>query len=301
MSHRSHLADACRFRFIINDTYRSDLCLLYPPHLIAVAAVYIAFSINPPPKKTAQPALKTSASIPSPSTTGSDNSTAKSNPPSSAPSPTTAPSSSSNIPQRPAPSAGNPKLLHPSLPAKPTFDAFPSSNSGRLSPQPSRPSSTAPPPQPSTNPSVSASSAAPMTAQPPSKRDPVTFLAELNVPLKVVLEITQDIISLYSLWHAFEEGPSATGGAAASPGRPGGPSASMAAQMLTAGARGSVTATGSSPQKAYPSNPSATGSTPTPATSGQGPPKISPDERIIKILARMRDARSMEQVGKGKT
>jgi len=27
---------------IINDSYRSDLCLLYPPHLIAIAAVYLA-------------------------------------------------------------------------------------------------------------------------------------------------------------------------------------------------------------------------------------------------------------------
>ncbi|THG94762.1 hypothetical protein EW026_g6771 [Hermanssonia centrifuga] len=27
--------------FIINDTYRSDLCLIYPPHLIAIAAIYL--------------------------------------------------------------------------------------------------------------------------------------------------------------------------------------------------------------------------------------------------------------------
>ena len=28
-------------RFIINDTFRSDLCLLHPPHLIAIAAIYL--------------------------------------------------------------------------------------------------------------------------------------------------------------------------------------------------------------------------------------------------------------------
>lgn len=32
---------------MINDTYRSDLCLLYPPHLIAIAALYLVCVINP--------------------------------------------------------------------------------------------------------------------------------------------------------------------------------------------------------------------------------------------------------------
>ncbi|KAJ8506883.1 hypothetical protein ONZ45_g10650 [Pleurotus djamor] len=29
--------------FIINDTYRSDICLIYPPHMIAIAAIYMTF------------------------------------------------------------------------------------------------------------------------------------------------------------------------------------------------------------------------------------------------------------------
>ncbi|KAJ3544186.1 hypothetical protein NM688_g5771 [Phlebia brevispora] len=33
--------------FIINDTYRSDLCLLYPPHLIAIAAIYLTLVFHP--------------------------------------------------------------------------------------------------------------------------------------------------------------------------------------------------------------------------------------------------------------
>ena len=33
-------------RLIINDTYRSELCLLYPPHLIAVAALYLTLVLN---------------------------------------------------------------------------------------------------------------------------------------------------------------------------------------------------------------------------------------------------------------
>jgi len=36
------------FRSIINDTYRSQLCLLHPPHLIAIAAIYLTFILHPP-------------------------------------------------------------------------------------------------------------------------------------------------------------------------------------------------------------------------------------------------------------
>ncbi|KAH8106330.1 cyclin-like protein [Cristinia sonorae] len=38
--------------FIINDTYRSDLCLLYPPHLIAVAAIYLTVVLHPGTRNT---------------------------------------------------------------------------------------------------------------------------------------------------------------------------------------------------------------------------------------------------------
>lgn len=35
-------------RFIVNDTYRSELCLLYPPHLIAIAAIYLTLILHVP-------------------------------------------------------------------------------------------------------------------------------------------------------------------------------------------------------------------------------------------------------------
>lgn len=41
----SHLI--CTARFLINDTYRSDICLLYPPHLIAIAALYLTCVLHP--------------------------------------------------------------------------------------------------------------------------------------------------------------------------------------------------------------------------------------------------------------
>lgn len=40
------------YRFIINDTYRSELCLLYPPHLIAIAAIYLTFILHTPTRTT---------------------------------------------------------------------------------------------------------------------------------------------------------------------------------------------------------------------------------------------------------
>ncbi|KAF7354649.1 CYCLIN domain-containing protein [Mycena sanguinolenta] len=33
--------------FIVNDSYRSELCLLYPPHLIAIAALYLTCIFHP--------------------------------------------------------------------------------------------------------------------------------------------------------------------------------------------------------------------------------------------------------------
>jgi cyclin C len=38
--------------FIVNDTYRSELCLLYPPHLIAIAALYLTCIFHPATHET---------------------------------------------------------------------------------------------------------------------------------------------------------------------------------------------------------------------------------------------------------
>ncbi|KAI8984896.1 cyclin-like protein [Trametes punicea] len=40
--------------FIINDTYRSELCLLYPPHMIAIAAIYLTLVFNTSTRATVQ-------------------------------------------------------------------------------------------------------------------------------------------------------------------------------------------------------------------------------------------------------
>ncbi|KAG7096438.1 hypothetical protein E1B28_003875 [Marasmius oreades] len=38
--------------FIINDTYRSELCLIHPPHLIAIAAIYLTMILHGPTQAT---------------------------------------------------------------------------------------------------------------------------------------------------------------------------------------------------------------------------------------------------------
>ncbi|EIN04317.1 cyclin-like protein [Punctularia strigosozonata HHB-11173 SS5] len=49
--------------FIINDTYRSELCLLYPPHIIAIAAIYLTLVLNEKTRATLN--LQPSYSMPS--------------------------------------------------------------------------------------------------------------------------------------------------------------------------------------------------------------------------------------------
>ncbi|KAI0046800.1 C/H/G cyclin [Auriscalpium vulgare] len=53
--------------FIINDTYRSELCLLYPPHLIAIAAIYLTLILNVTTRATLQNQAQ-AQSAPAPST-----------------------------------------------------------------------------------------------------------------------------------------------------------------------------------------------------------------------------------------
>ncbi|KAI0315286.1 cyclin-like protein [Amylostereum chailletii] len=55
--------------FVINDTYRSDICLLYPPHLIAIAAVYVALVLNAQTRTLLQTQSQAHAQPPAPNPT----------------------------------------------------------------------------------------------------------------------------------------------------------------------------------------------------------------------------------------
>lgn len=112
------------FRSIINDTYRSQLCVLYPPHLIAIAAIYLTFILHPP--EVAQ-----------------------------------------IIKQEPVQQA-------------PTQPPAPRRSSRQAKEQP----------------------VVPPQAKP---QDPISFLAGLNVSLPLIASISQEILSLYTLWDSYKE------------------------------------------------------------------------------------------------
>jgi len=52
--------------FIVNDTYRSELCLLYPPHLIAIAAIYLTVVLHVPTRATIQAQRQAELEVPAP-------------------------------------------------------------------------------------------------------------------------------------------------------------------------------------------------------------------------------------------
>ncbi|KXN91161.1 RNA polymerase II holoenzyme cyclin-like subunit [Leucoagaricus sp. SymC.cos] len=129
--------------FIINDTYRSDICLLYPPHLIAISAIYLTFILHNPTRSTITPLLSSSSS-------------------SSPLSSSTTPTQSTDEPQKPRRSSRNTSQAHSS--------STPSQQSGEKKTQ-----------------------------------DPITFLSELSVSLPLISTISQEIISLYTLWDRYKE------------------------------------------------------------------------------------------------
>ncbi|KAJ2924248.1 hypothetical protein H1R20_g12839, partial [Candolleomyces eurysporus] len=158
---------------IINDTYRSELCLLYPPHLIAIAALYLTFVLHPPDKITSKPSSPEDKPQPRRSSRQANNNSSNINFSALATVGHTSSTTSSLAKFKPP----------PSLPAKPV-------------------TSFAPPPAPS-NPPPNLN----------LKPDPITFLAQLNVSLPLVATIVQEIISLYTLWDRYkdEATPESTG------------------------------------------------------------------------------------------
>lgn len=125
-------------RFILNDTYRSELCLLYPPHIIAIAALYLTLILHRPTRDVILTQLPSENGEQSPRTS-----------------------------------------THPPEQTTPT-------------PQPRRSSRQA----------HNTSAPAEQTKKP---QDPINFLAELNVSLPLIATVSQEIISLYTLWDRYKE------------------------------------------------------------------------------------------------
>ncbi|BGP00718.1 RNA polymerase II holoenzyme cyclin-like subunit [Rhodotorula toruloides] len=182
--------------FIINDTFRSSLCLVHPPHLIAVAAIYLAFALQPPASAAAQ-----------------------------------------ILP--PSASASSGRSADASRPGGPATRTRRQSQDASNNPSSALTTTTSSGPK-------SSSSAAP---------DPITFLASLAIDQSLVLEIVQEIVSLYELWAQLESG-SATGSGSSSSSRGGSSSSSMRGQS--------------------------------------GSTNASPDEKVVAILRRMQEGRMRE-------
>lgn len=202
-----------RCRFIINDTFRCSLCLVHPPHLIALAAIYLAFALHPPASAAAQ--------ILAPDTPAD-----------------AAALSSSNVSSR----------------TRRRSVDMTAANSG----------------------AAAAAAAADLngTAAPPQRPDPIAFLASLQVDQSIVLEIVQEIISLYDLWSQLES--------SSSNGSNGGGVSSPVAQQLGVGASARLaSASGSSSNSNNGAGPTGTG-------------KGTPDDKVISIIRRMQEARMRE-------
>ncbi|GAA5982966.1 hypothetical protein JCM5350_003522 [Sporobolomyces pararoseus] len=152
--------------FIINDTFRSSLCLSHPPHLIALASIYLALSMNPP------------RSLISAFTSLNNN-----------PSTSAASTSSSSL-EAPPNMAGVASRTR----RRGSTDTSNNPQSSNLS------SSTSKPPSSSTATSTTTSN----NGKPGGQTDPLTFLASLDVDQTILLEIIQEIISLYELWSILE-------------------------------------------------------------------------------------------------
>ncbi|TFK63986.1 cyclin-like protein [Pluteus cervinus] len=146
--------------FIINDTYRSDLCLLYPPHLIAIAAIYLTLILHAPTRTTLIPQLPSGLSA---SDADHSQKQAEESPP--GPSTTTT-------------------TITPPQPRRSTRQAQQSTSSSS--------SSTS-----STN--------GPDGTNKHKSQDPISFLADLNISLPLIATISQEIISLYTLWDRYKE------------------------------------------------------------------------------------------------
>lgn len=264
------------YRFVLNDTYRSELCLLYPPHIIATASIYLAFSLHFPPNL-----VGTMKGPPGP--------------------PTNVPTAGGRSSETGEPDAKRMRggsFSGQPLPSNSAISGGNFSNNGGVTGlTPGNPSASMPN-SPLTGDPPALAPKAPLSTAPRGTTDPITFLASLNVQLPIVLEIVQEILSLYACWKAYEDPP-------------------VTASSSSSGQNGNQTAGGSSDKLDIPSGQSTPGlgnapsPSPTrlmqslipalgggfPGMGGRGMGGTQPgagDDRAIQILNRMRMNRDMD-------
>jgi cyclin C len=244
--------------FVLNDTYRTDISLLYPPHLIAIAALYLGLLLHPTSRQRMSKSVQLMASrrdkwrhaceehAVRSAAAGQAHAAAASGsrragngvPPGggSAQSPqyaytpsashaSPAPGSSSlrglaSLPMRPAHLPVRPGgVAATSTPSTP----FPQQHGAGTTPRsaggaaysldsPGASSAVSTPPDSSAMPSGAPAPAelprvAPLPPPPAPPPDALTFLAGLNVDIRQIAEIVQDILGMYELWHRLDAPP----------------------------------------------------------------------------------------------
>lgn len=265
----------------MNDTYRSELCLLYPPHLIATASIYLAFSLHFPPNLL-NAAKGGPAAASAPKTVSGGGNVANRNTDTGEPDAKRVRGSSfSATPQGNTSSSGyfsnnggvtglTPGIMSASMPNSPLTGDPPA-----ISPKP------------------------PISTAPRGTTDPITFLASLNVQLPLVLEIVQEVLSLYACWKAYEEPPHSTQSAGQNGSQGGGSSEKLEVPSGQSTPLSGIGAPLPSPTRAIPSlAPVPGGGFPGLGGGGRGiGGGIQPgsgDDRAIQILNRMRMNRDMD-------
>ncbi|GAA5915493.1 cyclin-dependent protein serine/threonine kinase regulator SSN8 [Sporobolomyces salmoneus] len=162
--------------FIINDTFRSSLCLIHPPHLIALASIYLALAMNPP-----RSLISAFSSLNNNDHNKSSHSTTS--------------TSSSSLGDAGVASRTRRR------------------GSGDASNNPSNSNLAS-------SSSSTAGGGGASNAKPGGQTDPLTFLASLDIDQTSLLEIIQEIISLYELWSMLESTSNSSQSTTTSPASP---------------------------------------------------------------------------------
>ena len=179
---------------IVNDSYLTDLPLIYPPHIMAVTATFLAVVF--------QPSRAPGLTLHSISSSQQQQSQAQ---PQTQPPFHALPPKPPSFHHQSSSSLGGTRSLASAL-----RDSTASTLSAPSSPNPSPNTITN-----NSHPSPSSSSAptSSSTSQPPQNQIPtsekvekmISFLAESEIDLEKILDATQEIISLYEVWEAYSE------------------------------------------------------------------------------------------------
>lgn len=188
-------------RFVLNDTYRFDVPLIYPPHLIAIASIFLALVLHPPACERLEASTTQmqasreqwhrqrdeASRAAHDALYGRDEAQSLTEEDEMTPKQQQQFSSFDNGPA--APTETSPQQQQQPVPDEPP-SALSQINANVLSKEPPKP--------------------------PP---DTLTMLASLNVSLALVSEIIQEIISCYELWHRIggSRAPNKASSSAATP------------------------------------------------------------------------------------